>query len=348
MKSFPKIIISYFFGHNSIPLGVSCARALRAIGCEVCCFNSGIDSPVDRYFLKPLNKILKNLGHQVAKKSRWNTRQFRQKLLEKTVSDFKPDILFILRGHGFDGEYLQYLKKRYGIKKLVGWWVKGPKWFDLMLSEAKFYDHFFCIHTEGYTTEDKIEHLPAIALEDSLYRPLYTGCDKQYTNDIVFVGSWTQKRQDIIKELTDYPVSIYGPKWLRKNILNSKIRKMVKSNGIWGEELVELYNKTKIVINISQWDTLNLSGLNLRVFDIPACGTFLITEYSDGIKEYFKPGEEIETFKTTSELKDKLLYYLKNDNERERIASNSYKKVLSLGTYKDKMNNLLNRVWFSC
>jgi len=350
MDKYPRIIVSYFFGHQSVPLGLSCVKALQSLGCEVLCFNSGINSPFEIYLFKPVNKIFRNLGlkeFNMSKSSLWNNQIFRQRLLEKAVAEFKPDILFILRGHGFDGEYLQYLKKKYEIKKIVGWWVKGPKWFDIMLFEAKFYDHFFCIHKEGYTIENKIEHLPAIALDNILYMPLHTGSDKQYTNDVVFVGSWTQRRQDIIEELTDYPISIYGHKWLRKNILNSKIRKMVKSDSIWGKELVQLYNKTKIAINISQWNTLNLSGLNLRVFDIPACGTFLITEYSDSIREYFKPGEEIETFQTTPELKDKLSYYLKNDNERERIASNGYKKVLSLGTYKDKMADLLNRAWFS-
>ena len=78
-----------------------------------------------------------------------------------------------------------------------------------------------------------------------------------------------------------------------------------------GEELVGLYNKTKIALNISQWDTASLSGLNLRIFDIPACGAFLLTDYSDALAEYFKPGEEIETFKDIAELKDKLSYYLK-------------------------------------
>lgn len=347
-NKYPRILISYFFGSNSIPLGYSCARALQSIGCEISCFNSGVNSFVESYFFKPVNKIIWNLGvkqFDLSKDSSWNSRNVRQTLLEKAVAEFKPDMLLILRGHGFDGEYLQYLKKRYEINKIVGWWVKGPKWFDLMLYEAKFYDYFFCIHKEGYTAEDKIEHLPAIALDDVLYRPIH-GSDRQYTDEVVFVGSWTQRRQDIMEELTDYSISIYGPKWVRKNILNSKIRKMVKGKGIWGEDLVKLYNGSKIALNISQWDTSNLSGLNLRVFDIPACGTFLITEDSCSIREYFKPGEEIETFKEVGELKDKLSYYIKNDKERERIASNGYKKVLSFGTYKDKMADMLNMIGF--
>lgn len=349
MNKYPRIIISYFFGPQSIPLGFSCARALQALGCEVYCFHSGIHSPVERLLLQPANKILRSLGIKhcdVTKNSSWNTQALRQKLLEKSVVAFKPDILFVIRGHGFDGNYLTYLKNRYGIKKIIGWWVKGPKWFDLMHSESKIYDHFFCIHKEGYATEDKIEYFPHSAVDDLLYRRLYDGDYRQYIHDIVFVGGWTERRQQCVKGLTGYPVAIYGPNWVKKNMVNLRMMPMFKKRGIWGEELVKLYNEAKIALNISEWDTAKLHGINLRVFDISACGTFLLTDYSDGLKEYFRLGEEIETFASADELKDKLSYYLKNDPKREKIALNGYKKVLSLGTYKDKMKDLLNRIWF--
>ena len=348
MRKYPKIVISYFFNAKNIPLGSSCARALQALGCEVLCFDSGVNSPAE-FFLKPANKILWNLGLKqldLLRGSRWNNQNFRQRLLEKTLTDFRPDMLFVMRGHGFDGGYLKYLKDKYRIKKIVGWWVKGPKWLDIMISEAKLYDHFFCIHKEGYTNENGIEYLPALAVDDILYRRLPSIDQKQFNHDIVFVGGWTKKRQEIINALKDYPVAVYGPKWMKKNIFNSDIRAMIKKKGIWGEELVGLYNKTKIALNISQWDTASLSGLNLRIFDIPACSTFLLTDYSDALAEYFKPGEEIETFKDIAELRDKLSYYLKNDAERERIALNGYKRTLSLETYKNKMEDLLNKIWF--
>jgi len=326
---------------------MSCTRALQALGCKVLCFNSGINSPAE-FFLKPTNKILWNLGlrqFDLLKNSQWNHQNFRQRLLEKTLTNFNPDILFVMRGNGFDGEYLKYIKNKYRIKKIVGWWVKGPKWFDFMISEAKLYDYFFCIHKEGYTNKDRIKYLPAIAVDNILYRRLPDKGQKQFKEDIVFVGGWSPKRQDIIARLKDYPVAIYGPKWLRKNFFDSHIRAMIKKRGVWGESLVTLYNKTKIALNISQWDTANLSGLNLRVFDIPACGTFLLTDYSDALTEYFKPGEDIETFKDIAELRDKLSYYLKNDTKRERIASNGYKRTLSLETYKAKMTNFLDEIW---
>ena len=122
---------------------------------------------------------------------------------------------------------------------------------------------------------------------------------------------------------------------------------MIKASGIWGEDLVELYNTSKISLNISAWDTGNFSGLNFRVMDVPTCGSFLLTDYSDDLQEYFKPGRDIETFRDKEELADKVSYYLKNDRERERIAISGYEKALSLGTIKDKMAVLLSSVWIN-
>ena len=39
-----RILISYFFGDDMIPLGVSCANAFRDLGYEVYRFNSQVES----------------------------------------------------------------------------------------------------------------------------------------------------------------------------------------------------------------------------------------------------------------------------------------------------------------
>jgi spore maturation protein CgeB len=346
MNNYPKVLISYFFGPGSIPLGASCARALKSLGSDVYCFDCASDSPVERYILKYADKITKAAGlERIAAKARWRNPDYRQRLLERAVSDFKPDILLLMRGHWFEQDFIEHLKKSYGVKKVVGWWVKGPKWFDLMLAEAGQCDYYFCIHKEGYGPSD-INHLPALAVDEVLYRRMGDDITRD-TRNIVFVGGYTAERQEILGSLKGYPLSIYGTNWFKKNLFNAGMLRMIKKSGVWDEDLVRLYNEAKIVLNVSSWNTAKLSGLNLRIFDVPACGAFLLTDYSEELREYFTPGEDIETFSDIDELKDKIEYYLKNCGVRERIARNGYRKVLQLGTFKDKMIDLLNRVWFN-
>jgi len=87
-----------------------------------------------------------------------------------------------------------------------------------------------------------------------------------------------------------------------------------------GERLLELYNGSKIVLNITNWDPARYVALNQRVFDVPATGAFLLTDYSPELREHYKIGEEIVCFSDVEELKDKAGYYLTHDAWREEIA----------------------------
>ena len=119
---------------------------------------------------------------------------------------------------------------------------------------------------------------------------------------------------------------------------------MLKGSSIWGKQLVDLYNSSEIVLNISSWDSDNLGGQNLRLFDVPACGAFLLTEYSEELSEHYRLGVEIETFKTPDELRDKVDYYLKHPVERERIAKLGYERVLKLPNYETRMKEKLDQI----
>ena len=57
---------------------------------------------------------------------------------------------------------------------------------------------------------------------------------------------------------------------------------------------------------------------------------FLITDDWIGREEYFIDGEDIVIYNDINDLNDKILYYLKNDKERERISNNGFKKVSKL------------------
>lgn len=343
----PRILISYFFGANSIPLGESCARALSDMGCEVFRHDSGVQSPLDQYILKRINKLLWGLSFKsvdVTKSSPWGNENYRKRKLEEDIRAFRPDVLLVIRGHGFEGEFLRYLKEKYGIRKLVGWWVKGPRLFDVMLQDAALYDHYFCIHREGYGEEDRITPLPALAVDSLLYRKLPVSPAEKCS--ATFVGSWSPRREEFLAAVADLPVKIYGPAWRKKCLYKPGMRHLVKGAKIWGEELVQLYNRSKVVLNVSSWDGANASGLNLRVLDVPATGAFLLSEYSPDLAAYFEPGVEIETFRSPVELRQKLIHYLEHDTEREALANRGYLKTQTMETYQDKMRFLLNHIGY--
>ena len=62
MATKPRVLISYFFGKDTIPLGASCAAGFHELGWDTYCFNSQAESPVNRYFLKWINKLIRPFG----------------------------------------------------------------------------------------------------------------------------------------------------------------------------------------------------------------------------------------------------------------------------------------------
>src|SRR5882762_7926026 len=69
------------------------------------------------------------------------------------------------------------------------------------------------------------------------------------------VGSWSQKRQRFIEAALDVSENrvVYGPKWYRKTFRDRRFRRIVKGRYLAGEPLVRLYNRSKIVINVTEW-----------------------------------------------------------------------------------------------
>lgn len=336
----PRILISYFFGADMIPLGASCANGLRELGWDVACFNSQVESWFNLYFLKYVTKLLRAVGLKsvdVAGKTPWGNDRFREAQLERAVAAFRPDVLLVIRGNHFDGAALQRIKARYNIRKTVGWWVKDPRTTSEMIDDANNYDYYFCIHRFGYGAADRIAHLTALAVDRETYYPADPRNAK--THDLVFVGGWSQRRQEMLQALSDLPLEIYGPGWSKLRV-PAELRRKLSAPRIWGPALTALYGRSKIVLNVSSWDPQR-TGLNLRTFDVPATGAFFLADEAAELRNYFTPGVEIETFSTARELREKAAFYLTHDQQREAIAQRGYARVLGFETYTDKMRALL-------
>ena len=337
-----KILISYLFAHDTIPLGASLADGFRKLGWDVYCFNTNLESRIYRWLLKPLEKIARALIFKKAdftSNSRWSRDRHRQTVFLSAVRTYRPTFILMIHGHSFNDWVLETIREEFPETPLVGWWVENPRDNLLpMLHNAEVLDHYFCIHRYGYDPETTgIHFLPAFALDVDRYYRLPE--PKIYTKDIVFVGSWYPKREEFLSHIADLNIAIYGPIW-EKKCSNLALKNKVVSRKIWGSELVRLYNEARIVLNISVWDPAR-TGLNLRVFDVPATGAFLLTEYSPDLEEHLSSAIDIETFRTPEEMRAKIIHYLTNTQEREAIANRGYTRISSLETYAEKAKTIL-------
>lgn len=345
----PRILISYFFSDDTIPLGFSCAEALRAMGHEVYCFNSQVEGWLAGMTLKLASRLARAVGfknREIGAHLPIARENFKKAMLKKAVVEFRPDWVLVIRSHRFvDAQLVAELKQDYGVRKVIGWSVDGPLDSPGLVEDAAIYDTYFCSHRHGYDPAGPraIRFLPVYGTDFARYRNLYPAGPRPYRHDIAFVAGHNLRRMEFLEKLLHLPLEIYG-KWGKASRSQPALRQHIKCKGVWGEELVTLYNTSKIVLNISGWDPALYGGLNMRVFDVPATGAFLLTDYSAELEEFYEIGEEIACFREAGELADKLMYYLNNEAKREKIALRGYEKALRLPTIADRMKSVINTV----
>jgi spore maturation protein CgeB len=180
-------------------------------------------------------------------------------------------------------------------------------------------------------------------MDFALYRNLFVDAPRPYQHELVLVGGHNARRAQFVTPLAELPLELYG-KWSKLTRSQPVLRRRVKARGAWGETLLGLYNTTKVVLNITNWDPARYPALNQRVFDVPATGAFLLTDYSPELEEHYRIGEEIACFGSVEELKDKARYYLAHDAGREAISRRGYEKDLTLPTITERMRAVIRQV----
>lgn len=109
----------------------------------------------------------------------------------------------------------------------------------------------------------------------------------------------------------------------------SGLSPLIRNRGIAKSftEMPIIFKKSKINLNTTMRSIR--SGLPQRIWDILACGGFLLTNYQPELDDFLTPGVHLETYRSVDELVEKATYYLEHDEEREAIALNGYRKVCS-------------------
>jgi spore maturation protein CgeB len=91
----------------------------------------------------------------------------------------------------------------------------------------------------------------------------------------------------------------------------------------------------------SVWGIPQIKG---RSFEIPGCGSFMLTGRAENFNDYFDEGKEVGMFNDVDELVTKLKYYLKHEEEREWIAHAGYQRCTREHTYVHRFIEIFQRI----
>lgn len=162
---------------------------------------------------------------------------------------------------------------------------------------------------------------------------------------VIFIGLVEPSRKEIIQFLIDngIVVKLVGYGWegfVKKNRKNSHLIYLGKS--VFGQEYSRLIASSKFALGLlsKRFPELHTT----RTFEIPACGTALLTERNEELLSFYNDDEAI-YYNTQEELAHKIKTHLKNPNLLEALIKRGQHRVLNSGyDYDSIIGGIMDKI----
>lgn len=207
------------------------------------------------------------------------------------------------------------------------WWkwenIKTPKMFWAIETHYKDFVKWLTDSKFDYVGLNNKSDIPKYGNFKSFYYPY--GVSKRYAEKIgegkkygiTFIGGITEERKTYLKRFGIQQMSAFG------------------------KDYIKCMQESKICFNKSV--SYDLNAKNLEVL---ATGTFLLTNYNEYLDEITKDNPLVQNifYNDDNELKRKIEYYLKNDEERETMAKQIQEYILNNHSYENRAELLIKEI----
>lgn len=178
--------------------------------------------------------------------------------------------------------------------------------------------------------------------DTTLHYPRYAFSEKQA--HVLFVGLYEPARAKVLHHLlvANIPIVLAGKKWTNFVKQHQNYELTFLGEGLFGEAYVEAISKAQMALGLvwKRFPELHTT----RTFEIPACGTALITEYNQEIAQFYNDDEVI-FFKDIDTLVSKIKFYLDNPDALQHITENGLKKVRTGGyDYQEQLASICKKM----
>jgi len=302
---------------------------------------------------------------------KYGKEKMNKKLLETVVAE-KPDLcFFILTGEQIKKETVKKITHQQKIITLN--WFCDDYWRFNNFSKhwAPFFNWVVTTDYEAIKKYQKIGYKNAIKSQWGCNHFLYRPVSSKKRRDVAFIGQPHSNRVEIVEKIKNSGIKIetWGRGW---------------SNGrISQEDMIKVFSESKINLNLAKCSMSNIpkslarvflkreknkkirirkpsrwadefrsflghrrSEIKGRTFEIPGTGSLMMMDNVEDLGSYYKIGKEVVVYENAGDLIKKIKYYLKNKEEREKIAIAGYKRTLKEHTYEKRFNKIFKTIGF--
>lgn len=299
--------------------------------------SAGVDAEFvdsDKYFKQ---SILCRIFNKLRKTPKYLGAGRLNKFVINKVKEFSPDFILFLKPILIYPKTVTELKK---YTKVFSWYPDYIKFtktssVDFLNSIPLYNCHFSFNFANAGELEKrgakKSFFLPCAADPD-IHAPVSISEKEKekFGADVVFVGTYAnEKRSEYLERLCNdgYNIKIYGDGW-KKHPKNSCLwkRKCIQSKALYCEDMSKVLNASKITLAFVREH--NDETLACRTYEIPATGGFMLHQRTAKTAEALEEDKEGVFFSSYEEMKEKIDFYLKNEDKRKEIIKNGRERIM--------------------
>jgi spore maturation protein CgeB len=272
-------------------------------------------------------------------------RRMRNALLARRIlrkaDSFRPDTVIFCKGMSIKPPTIQALKRMGAVT--ANWFPENGhnepyrSWINQHVGD---YDVFFSFDSELLARQSefprtRIVHLPlGVGPESFTVGNLTPEDHATYDADICFVGACYPERVQVLSELQEWNLKIFGWKGWESTVLASRY-----GGPLSARESAKAYRCAKIVINMNLEPPVH--GINAKTFEICAAGGFQLTDWRADLPMLFTEDREVVVFRSISELKAKIAQYLADAAAGQKIADAGHERVMRDHTMRNRVRTII-------
>lgn len=248
------------------------------------------------------------------------------------VRSLNIDKVFIVKGEHITKETIQTLNEM-GITTAC--WMLDDQ------ENSKFYD---CPYSHIFTTSPRLiekhkqrcGHVYELAsyIEPTIFQLDETS---HQSPDVSFLGTKYPGREEKITYLRDHgcPVEVYGDQWTIPN----------KGRLSEYHDCIRLWRHSKVNLNIHQEKCRDVGSVNLKCFEIPASGGFMLVDYFSEILEKFASDEvALYNWDDDGGLLKAVKYWLDDPEGRNEVVRRARERILRDHTAERRVDFILSKL----
>lgn len=261
------------------------------------------------------------------------------------------DVIFIFNENFFDVDFFELLRRKskkspvllyHSHDNLFAKGVNVPKSF---LEALPVFDFVFTTKTQNVAEYKKLGQpntffLPS-AFEPTIHRPIPTE-ESQFESryvDLSFIGTFDKSRLPTLEAIGYENLHIWGEDW-KKFSGYTRFKKNIHARGIYFLEYSDVLSHSHISLGLLREGAADLH--TQRTFEIPACRSLQIAPKNSELISFFEEDKEIVLFSSLEELRDKVSFYKRNKETRDKIVGRAFEKVYAgKHTYFHRVTDIL-------